>query len=183
MKTFYSLHSQLEQNIFLRGSIKAKEITRRHPTNKTKERRSPSFTPYFRKDRHDISVCKKYFRDTYQVSDGRIYKYCSKEQVPSFVDQRKGRVASNKIDDRNVIKHIKSFPAYTRHYTRAHNPRRQYLYPGLNIKKMYELYVTQCEKENVVQVKEKFFMYSLQNLIYILNNNRRIRVKLAILFK
>ncbi|UYV72367.1 hypothetical protein LAZ67_9002822 [Cordylochernes scorpioides] len=79
-----------------------------------------------------------------------IYK-SKKEQ------KRKGRAASNKIDDTHVVKHIKSFPAYTSHYTRAHNPRRQYLNPDLNIKKMYELYATQCKKENVVPVKEKYY--------------------------
>nr|XP_033325321.1 uncharacterized protein LOC117219890 [Megalopta genalis] len=157
MKAFYSLHSQLDQNIFLRGCIKVNEIKRRRPTNETKERRSHSFTYYFRKDTRDIPVCKKYFRDTYQVSDGRIYKCCPKEQVTSLVDLRKGHVASNKIDDTSVIKHIKLFPAYRSHYTRAHNPRRQYLDPDLNIKKMYELYVTECEKENVVPVKEKYY--------------------------
>ncbi|GFU98474.1 uncharacterized protein TNCV_3653051 [Trichonephila clavipes] len=139
MKAFYSLHSQLDQNIFLRGCIKVNEIKRRRPTNETKERRSHSLTYYFRKERLDIPVCKKYFRDTYQVSDGWIYDCCSKEQVTFLVDKRKGRVASNKIDDTNVIKHIKSFPAYSSHYTRAHNPRRQYVNPDLNIKKMYEL--------------------------------------------
>ena len=107
MKTFYSLDSQLAQNIFLRGCIRAKEIKRRRPSNNTKEPRSHSFTYYFRKDKHDIPVCKKYFRDTYQVSDGRIYKCYSKEQVTSLLDQRKGRVASNKIDDTHVVKHIK----------------------------------------------------------------------------
>ncbi|UYV67129.1 hypothetical protein LAZ67_4004017, partial [Cordylochernes scorpioides] len=157
MKTFYSLDSQLAQNIFLRGCIRAKEIKRRRPSNNTKEPRSHSFTYYFRKDKHDIPVCKKYFRDTYQVSDGRIYKCSSKEQVTSLFDQRKGRAASNKIDDTHVVKHIKSFPAYTSHYTRAHNPRRQYLNPDLNIKKMYELYATQCKKKNVVPVKEKYY--------------------------
>lgn len=91
------------------------------------------------------------------MSDWRIYNCCSKEQVTSLVDQRKGRIASNKIDDTNVIKHIKLFPAYSSHYTRAHNPRRQYLNSDLNIKKMYELYVTECEKENVLPVKEKYY--------------------------
>ncbi|KAI4478515.1 hypothetical protein M0804_011838 [Polistes exclamans] len=157
MKAFYSLHGQLDQDIYLRGCIKVNEIKRRRPTNETKEQRSHSFTYYIRKDRRDITVCKKYFRDTYQVSDRRIYKCCSQEQVTYLVDRRKGRVASNKIDDTSVIKHIKLFPAYSSHYTRAHNPRRQYLDPDLNIKKMFELYVTKCEKENVLAVKEKYY--------------------------
>lgn len=99
MKAFYSLHSQLAQNIFLRSCIKVEEIKRRRPTNSSKEPRSHSFTYYFRKDRHDIPVCKKYFRDTYQVSDGRIYKCCSKEQIKSLIDHRKGHGVSSKIDD------------------------------------------------------------------------------------
>ena len=91
------------------------------------------------------------------MSDRRIYDCCSKQQVTSLVDKRKGRVASNKIDDTNVIKHIKSFPAYSSHYTRAHNPRRQYLNADLNIKKLYELYITECVKENVAPEKEKYY--------------------------
>lgn len=103
MKAFYNLHSQLDQNIFLRGCIKIKEIKRRRPMNKTKEQKSCSCTYYLRQDKNDIPVCKKYFKDIYQVSDGRIYKCYSKEQVISLVDKHKGRVASNKIDDTNVI--------------------------------------------------------------------------------
>ena len=82
-----------------------------------KERRSHSFTYYFRKKRLDTPVCKKYFRDTYQLSEGPIYDCCSKEQVTSLVDKHKGRAPINKIDDINVIKHIKSFPAYCSYYS------------------------------------------------------------------
>lgn len=79
MEEFYNLGSQLEQNIFLRGCIKVKKIKRRRPKDNSKMPRSRSFTYYFRKNRkNDISVCKKYFKDTYQISVGRIYDCCYK---------------------------------------------------------------------------------------------------------
>lgn len=86
---------------------------------------------------------QKYFKDTYQISNRRIYNNCYEKQV-SFLSGRRGRhVSDNKIDDTHVIKLINSFPAYTSHYTRANNSERKYLTPDLNIRKMYELYVAQ----------------------------------------
>lgn len=58
-----------------------------------------------------------------------------------------------------MIKHVNSYPAYTSHYTRAHNPGRKYLHPDQNnSKKMYELYIAQCEEdEDLTPVKEKYY--------------------------
>ena len=70
MEAFYNLDSQLEQNIFLRGCIKVKEIKRRRAKDNGKVPRSRSFTYYFRKSQNNnISICKKYFKDSYQISN------------------------------------------------------------------------------------------------------------------
>lgn len=160
MEAFYHLETRVDQNIFLRGCVKVQQVKRRRPKNNTKIARSRSFTYYFRKSgKSDVSVCKKYFKDTYQISDGRLYDCSRKEQVDLLKDRRGRHVPGNKVDDTHVLKHINSFPAYTSHYSRTCNPRRKYLNPDLNIKKMYELYISQCEDENIVPVKEKYYYW------------------------
>ena len=89
---------------------------------------------------------KKNFKDTYQISDGKIYDCCCKEQV-SFLIYR--HIQGNKIDGIHVLKHLNK--------SRAYNPRRSHSNPDLNIKKMYELYLAQCEDESIVPVKEKCY--------------------------
>ena len=58
------------------------------------------------------------------------------------------------IEIKAVSKHIKSFPGYESHYTRAyHTPGRKYLSPELDIRKMYSLYLGKCEENNQSFVK------------------------------
>lgn len=52
------------------------------------------------------------------------------------------KTSQDKVDE--VIAHILSFPSYTSHYTRTHNPNRRYLDSSLNKRKMYNLYVEKC---------------------------------------
>ncbi|KFM70724.1 hypothetical protein X975_22378, partial [Stegodyphus mimosarum] len=99
MEAFYQLESQVEQNIFLRGYIKVKEVKRRRLKDNSKIPRSRSFTYYFRRvGKDDISVCKKYFKVTYQVRDGRLYDCCCKEQVSLLIDHCGLHIPGSKID-------------------------------------------------------------------------------------
>lgn len=164
MKAFYSLDDQVKQNIFIRRSIIVSEPKRRRPVNNKKIPRQNSLTYYIRKNgQYDIRVCKKYFKDTYQISDARIHRSSCTKNVSDLIDGRGRHRPGNAIDDAHVIKHIKSFPAYSSHYTRAHNPRRKYLNPELTVRKMYELYIEQCAVENVIAVKEKYYYKVFSN--------------------
>ena len=50
--------------------------------------------------------------------------------------------------------HIRSFPKYKSHYSRASNPHRQYLSPDLSITKMHVLYVDVCSTQGKHAVSE-----------------------------
>lgn len=75
-------------------------------------------------------------------------------------DKRGKRIPSNKIpvEKLEVIRqHIRSFPAYESHYTRAHNPGRKYLAEHLNIREMYNLYKGFCSEQQLDSVKEPIY--------------------------
>ena len=78
-------------------------------------------------------------------------------KVFAVTDFREKSVPTNKIDDSNVVAHIKSFPSYQSHYSRKDNEQRRYLDPDLNIRKMYDLYVQKCSQEKKQPVKEKYY--------------------------
>lgn len=132
---------------------------RHRPTNESKPPRSHSFQFFLRVKNNDVQVCKTYFRQTFQVSDGRIHSCSIKNDVSCIRDGRGKPTPGNKIDISDVINHINSFPAYFNHYTRAHNPNRKYLNPDLSIKKMYDLYVSWCTDNGKTPVKEKMYYH------------------------
>ena len=158
-KSFYSLTTQSEQNIFLNGCIKSRTIKRRRPTNQSKSPRSHSFSFFLRVKNDDVQVCKTYFRQTFQVSDGRLHSCSIKNDVSCIVDRRGKSTPGNKVDISDVVNHIKSIPAYFSHYTRSHNPHRKYLNPDLTIKKLYDLYVLWCGENQKTPVKEKMYYH------------------------
>ena len=57
------------------------------------------------------------------------------------------------ITKMNFVKnHIKSFPKFKSHYSREHNPHKQYLDSSLTVNKMYELYVEHCKTQQRIPV-------------------------------
>lgn len=158
-KAFYSLGDQTRQNLYLRGCIKTAAINRHRPVNMSKSPRERSFSFFIRLKNNDIRVCKKYFRETYQISDGRIYNNCLKDDVSLVLDSRGHQTPGNKVDVTDVINHIKSFPAYKSHYTRTHNPGRKYLNSNLTIKKMIDMYKSWCSDNGKVPVKDKQYYH------------------------
>lgn len=84
----------------------------------------------------------------------------------------RGTVASvNKIFDENINyakDYILSFPAYTSHYTRHHNPNRNYLSSDLNVRKMFQLYTEKCLadiKNSISESKYRHIFWD-QNLYF-----------------
>lgn len=55
-----------------------------------------------------------------------------------------------------VEQHIKSFPAYRSHYCRE-SSSRMYLSSDLNVKKMYDMYLSKCETDNLHPVHYNTF--------------------------
>lgn len=121
-------------------------VSRKRPKDGSRSAKKVSFKYFIKSSIKTESVCKKYFLKTFQISDGRLYRCLSKDDVSQFMDKR-GTTSSRKLDDSDIIRHIQSFPAYQSHYTRKSNPNRKYLNPGLTIRKMYDLYKEKCEIE------------------------------------
>jgi hypothetical protein len=70
---------------------------------------------------------------------------------------RKMTASSRKTNEEAIIavkEHIQNVPAFESHCTRPHNPRRKYLSPDLDIRKMFNLYVEKCEENNISHVNE-----------------------------
>lgn len=142
-KTFWKLASFNKQNVFLNSTVKKEVIKRRRPRKNNKSPRKCHLKYYLTHDNVSTSVCKKFFQNTLNISDGRLARALKRDDFA--IDLRgKSHNSRRKTDSLlllSVKEHILSFPAYSSHYTRAQNPNKKYLNPDLNIRKMYGLYV------------------------------------------
>ncbi|CAG9773484.1 unnamed protein product [Ceutorhynchus assimilis] len=155
--SFWKLGDFSKQNTFIHGLIKSESIKQKRPRDNSKSPKSVTYQYSLKINNINIPICKKFFLQTFEISDGRLYRILAKKKVSDITDGRGKKIPANKINDLDVIEHIKSFPAYQSHYSRKDNPNRKYLNPNLSIHKMYEMYVEKCTNENKMPVKEKFY--------------------------
>lgn len=130
MKTFWDLGEYAKQNLFLKGLLHKRGIDRVRPTNSTGKAKTGSFQYFLQNENDIVRVCKTFFLMVFQISWGRLYRIISKETIAEVSDKR-GKETHNKIDDRDVVEHINSFPKFQSHYLRKDNPDRKYLHPYL----------------------------------------------------
>lgn len=142
-QTFWRIRDFKRQNAYLCGSLQKQEIKQRRPRKEGGVLRSGSNKYYLKlKNGVSVAVCKKYFLQTFSLSDGRVSRALKKvyEGKSPGEDLRGARdCPSRKIsssDTEFVCDHIKSFPAYQSHYTMKHNENRKYLCESLNLRKM-----------------------------------------------
>lgn len=109
-------------------------------------------------DGRRIAVCKVGFMDIFKISKHRVATVIKKMKNGdmSLKDQR-GKHSKTKIasESREKVKnHISSFPTVESHYGR-HNGQNslKYLEPGMNLEKMYELYIEECRQQNDPEVE------------------------------
>lgn len=153
---FWGLADFNKQNVLLHEAVERKIVERRRPTNGKGSLRNFSFRYLLSSKNGKIPVCKKFFLDTFKVSEGRLKRVLNSANVGN--DMR-GRMAgsSRQLPEeakKQVQNHIKSFPIFESHYTRSHNPNRRYLHPDLTIKKMFNLYELHCEENGIKAVNE-----------------------------
>lgn len=112
-----------------------------------------------------IEVCKKYFLDSFQISNGRLLRAVVKvkESKPLGEDKHgKKGFQSHKITKAmkvSVRKYIRYFSQYHNHYTRTQLPNKLYLHPDLNINKMYDMYKDSCSNEGILPVKQSYYRF------------------------
>ncbi|CAH1115563.1 unnamed protein product [Psylliodes chrysocephalus] len=158
-ESFYKLEDNIKQNIYLRGLIHNAPVKQRPARNSSREPKAKSIKYYLTTATVSTRVCKKFFIDTFQISDARIYKVSSSSQPSACIDRKGHREPANKIDVTRVKEHIQSFPSYRSYYTLSDAPNRRYLNPDLTIRKMYQLYVEKCGEDGTEPVNEKMCYY------------------------
>ncbi|XP_072398403.1 uncharacterized protein [Diabrotica undecimpunctata] len=162
-QSFWNLGDYTKQNIYIRSSVLAVNVKRKRKRDGTGNAKTMSYEYILRDGSKSEKVCKKYFLDTFYLTHGRVYRCISKPDIISAVTDLCGRHSTNKIDDSDIVEHIKSFPAHQSHYNRTKNPERKYLNPDLNIKKIYDLYVTKSNNEGKVPQKKKTILSCVYN--------------------
>ena len=145
-----------KQNILLYEAVERKIVERRRPANGKGSPRNWSFRYLLNFKIGKVPVCKKYFLDTFKVSEGCLKRVLNSPNVGN--DLRGMMVGSStKLSEEgktHVQIHIISFPKFESHYTRSHNPNRRYLHPDLTVRKMFNLYELYCEENNIKAVNE-----------------------------
>lgn len=138
---------------FVASCVTQEEVQRRHDRTGQKQRNTTLHYHFF-KDHKRVRICKTFFLNTLSISQTFVETSLSK-RLPAggavLEDLRGKNTPKNKIseDIRNKIReHILKFPAQESHYRREKSSKK-YLESNLSIKKMYELYVSDCREQNV----------------------------------
>jgi len=181
---FWGLGDFNKQNVLLYEAVERKIVKRKRPTNGNGSPRNWSFRYLLNSKNGKVPVCKKFFLDTFQVSEGRLKRVLNSANVGN--DLRGMMVGSSrKLSEearKHVQNHIKTFPKFESHYTRSHNPNRRYLHPDLTLRKMFNLYELHCEENKIKAVNEWTYrkIFKLKKIsIYISTNRAKIHVKNA----
>lgn len=143
------------QNQYLRGLIEATDIKRhgadgRNGTAKGKpgKRGSSYIYSIITSANRKVPVCRKAFLSIHGIGYTRI-KNLRKTASACKPDQRgKHGNHPHKVKTehlQNVRNHIKSFPRMASHYSRKQNNKKRYLKEGLNVQRMYNLYLEKYE--------------------------------------
>ena len=116
---------------------------------------------YLSVDKQRKQVCKSFFLNTLNIGKKTIECSLKRKCHGGFygTDRRGRHTPANKTDDQTIghIKnHIESFPAVESHYTRK-STSKKFLSQDQSIRKMYDLYKTKCEEDQMKPVSEKVY--------------------------
>lgn len=144
----------------------SKHVKRHLPFRKRTEaensKKSYSYSYFFVVSSVTLQVCQTYFLNTLNISKQRIYYFFktnhnSSTEIPRTPLQGKHtkKVISGEKKE-EVRTHIKSFPAVSSHYCRA-STKKTYLERNLNMKRMYELYLSVTKEPVKFNIYETIF--------------------------
>lgn len=142
-QTFWQLNDE-HKNYFYEKFIMKTKIRR-----KTVKYQKKFFTYnyFFQKADRIQRVCKKFFLNTLNISERRIY-YFFKHKIDVRtglpISPTKGKHTKHKIKDKiiqEIKENIMAFPCVESHYDcREYSKNQKYLDPSLNIRKMYDMF-------------------------------------------
>ncbi|CAG9839225.1 unnamed protein product [Diabrotica balteata] len=171
-ESFWKMGSFVAQNAFLCGLIKQETPKRCRPTTSVKNKKSATNLYHILMLQliagKTETVCKKYFLQTFKISDGRMTPAMKKLSLgfSAGEDKRDKKIPGNKTSEEKMLEirnHIASFPCYQSHYTRSHNPNRKYLSEDLNIRLLYNLYKDKVHSEGKEPVAEHVYRRTFNN--------------------
>lgn len=163
-ESFWEIGDFGRQNAFLCGLVQCKSVERHRPRTEEQSPRGLVNLFYLNTPTETIQVCKKYFLDTFNLSDGRVTRALQKfregKSPGSDLRGNKPNPRATPIEVTNFVKqHIESFPHHESHYTRAHNPNKKYLNENLDVTKMYDLYIKHCADNGQQPVKISYYRH------------------------
>lgn len=149
---FWGLGEYTTQNMYLAACVTQKEKQRQYTNRPSKRQFSRVYSL------RNVTVCREFFRKTFQVSTKRINTALEKTRSEELKDKRgQKQGGANKISEEklNAVKeHINKLPRYKSHYRRE-NTDSDFLAPDMTLVKMYDLYVENLiGEENIDMVKE-----------------------------
>ncbi|XP_023947486.2 uncharacterized protein LOC112052581 [Bicyclus anynana] len=159
-KAFYSLNANEKKHFLLntteRNSIKNKLIN-------SDNKRKYSFKYFFLVRAVRYTVCKNFYLGTLSISQKPVYNVHigkSDMNLPKpdgrGLSEASAHSLSADVKDR-VRKHIMSFNTTDSKPIKQFSRKKQYLESNLSIKQMYDMYVTECSKDDVTIVKESMY--------------------------
>lgn len=155
-KKFWELASYDSQTGFIASTVKEFSVKRKRSNCASKKSKAFSRIYYL----SNIEVCRNIFINTYQISTKRVNTSLTKLREGRLKDERgnigdvmkgKNKICPEVVE--KIVKHIKQFPIYISHYTRAQTDAK-FLSYDLTESKMYELYL---QDENNPKVSFTFY--------------------------
>lgn len=163
-QSFYNLSDFNLQTAYIHAQVNVVNKGRVTPAVQNLDKRSKTRIYSLPKESGDmVKVCKLFFKNCLQVSDGRLTRALSNKTkggqlTTAPLDRRGKHPPKNKTkenDIENVKSFINNFARYKSHYSRNKNPNREYLSPDLNISKLFAMY--QQSEEPDVKVSKSVF--------------------------
>ncbi|XP_059045270.1 uncharacterized protein LOC131841044 isoform X2 [Achroia grisella] len=159
-RAFYSLNAN-EKRHFLLNTTERNYA--RHKVMDAQHKRRYSFKYFFLVRAVRYTVCKNFYLGTLAISQKPVYNVHlgkSDMNLPKpdgrGLSEASAHSLPTEVKDR-VRKHIMSFKTVESKSIKQYSKKKQYLAPGLSIKKMYTLYYNDCSSENVAPVKESMY--------------------------
>ncbi|XP_026752619.2 uncharacterized protein LOC113512869 [Galleria mellonella] len=159
-RAFYSLNAN-EKRHFLLNTTERNHA--RHKIMDGQHKRKYSFKYFFLVRAVRYTVCKNFYLGTLAISQKPVYNvHLGKSDMNLPKPDGRGLSEASthslpaEVKDR-VRKHIMSFKTVESKSIKQFSKKKQYLPPGLSIKKMYTMYYSDCSNENLVPVKESMY--------------------------
>ena len=161
---FWGTGNYEKQKEFISKTAIDAPVKRVRASNRSKKR-NKSFQYSSTVRGEQIRVCKQFYVDTLDVSHA-IIDTALKSRKPfsqTTSNDRRGKQSNRPNVIPSAVKndirsHINSFPRVESHYCRK-NSSKEYLEANLNLTKMYDEYVKQCQSLNFLPASEAMYRH------------------------